>query len=67
VHSGTKLNIDYYLNNKLDEDLMADVFEYFRSEEHFSLEDTLNEFKDDELEPEDVQLIHIKFMSELGN
>lgn len=67
VHSGTKLNIDYYLNNKLDEDLMADVFDYFRTEENFSLEDTLHEFKDDELEPEDVQLIHIKFMSELGN
>jgi ATP-dependent DNA helicase RecQ len=67
VHSGTRINIDYYIGNKLDEDLVADIFEFFRSEENFSIEDTLQEFKDDDLEPEDVQLVHIKFVSELGN
>ena len=67
VHSGTRINIDYYIVNKLDEDLVADIFEYFRSEENFSIEDTLQEFKDDDIEPEDAQLVHIKFVSELGN
>jgi len=67
VHSGTRINIDYYIGNKLDEDLVADIFEFFRSEENFSIEDTLQEFKDDDIEPEDVQLVHIKFVSELGN
>jgi ATP-dependent DNA helicase RecQ len=67
VHSGTRINIDYYIGNKLDEDLVADIFEFFRSEEKFSIEDTLQEFKDDDIEPEDVQLVHIKFVSELGN
>lgn len=67
VHSGTKLNIDYYLNDKLDEDLMADLYDYMRGEEEFSVEDAMQEFKGDDLEPDDIQLVHIKFISELGN
>jgi ATP-dependent DNA helicase RecQ len=67
VHSGTKLNIDFYLNDKLDEDLMADLYEYMRGEEEFSVEDAMQEFKGDDLEPDDIQLVHIKFISELGN
>jgi ATP-dependent DNA helicase RecQ len=44
VHSGTKVNIDYYLNEIMDEDLIHDIYEYFRSAETDSLDDAYEEF-----------------------
>jgi ATP-dependent DNA helicase RecQ len=67
VHSGTKLNLDYYLNDKVDEDLMADIYEYYRTSESDSIEEAFQEFKGDDIEIEDLKLIHIKFLSEMGN
>ncbi|MFN8287454.1 MAG: DNA helicase RecQ [Chitinophagales bacterium] len=67
VNSGTKLNIDYYLNDKFDEDLIGDVYDFFRTHENGSLDEALNEFENDNIEMEDLQLIRIKFMSEMAN
>jgi ATP-dependent DNA helicase RecQ len=67
VHSGTKVNIDYYLNEIMDEDLIHDIYEYFRSAESDSLDDAYEEFKNDDVDVENLQLVRLKFMSELAN
>ncbi len=68
VQSGTKIDINYYINEVLDEDHQDDVFEYFRDEaENESIEVALNELGRDEYTEEDIRLIRIKFISELGN
>ena len=67
VNSGTKLNIDYYLNDILDEDLTTDIYDYFRSAESDSLDDAFEEFKNDDVDLENLQLVRVKFMSELAN
>ncbi len=67
VHSGTKVNIDYYLNEIMDEDLIADIYEYFRTAESDSLDDACEEFKNDDVDIENIQLVRLKFMSELAN
>ena len=67
VNSGTKLNIDYYLKNIMDEELMGYIYDYFRGATTDSLEDAFEEFKDDNVEIEDIHLVRIKFMSELAN
>ena len=67
VHSGTKLNIDYHLNNVMDEDLVKDIYEYFRSAETDSLDAAMDEFSNDGIEVDEIQLVRIKFMSELAN
>jgi ATP-dependent DNA helicase RecQ len=67
VLSGTKLNIDYHVSNMLDEDLLKDIFDYYRSSETDSLEAALDEFSGDSIEPDDMRLVRIKFMSEMAN
>ncbi|MDX2442894.1 MAG: DNA helicase RecQ [Bacteroidales bacterium] len=67
VQSGTKLNIDYYINEVLDEDHQDDIFEYFKEDaEDESIEAAKEELSDDYTE-EDIRLMRIKFMSEVGN
>jgi ATP-dependent DNA helicase RecQ len=68
INSGTRLNIDYYIDTVLDKDHQDEIFEYFREEaETESLEDALNELGEDEYTEEDIRLMRIKFISELGN
>jgi len=68
VQSGTKLNLDYYINQVIDEDKQDDIFEYFREEaETESIESALEELGEDEYSEEEVRLMRIKFFSELGN
>ena len=66
VLSGTKVNIDYYINDILDEDSQEEIFEYFNDAETDSLEDALSEF-DDDFSEEELRLMRIKFYSEIGN
>ena len=66
VHSGTKVNIDYYLNDILDEDSQEDIYEYFMEADSDSLEEAMEEFEDDFTEDE-IRLMRIKFMSEVAN
>ncbi|MFP4366387.1 MAG: DNA helicase RecQ [Bacteroidales bacterium] len=68
VNSGTKLNIDYYINDMIDDERQAEVFEFFREEaESESVEDALAELGEDDYSEEDIRLMRIKFISELGN
>lgn len=68
VNSGTKLDLDYYLNEVLDEERQEEVFKYFRDEaETESIDAALDELGEDEYSEEDIRLMRIKFMSEMGN
>ena len=66
VYSGTKINIDYFLHEIMEEDHIEEIFEYFKESESDSLEDAINEFGMDYTE-EEIRLIRIKFLSEMGN
>ncbi|MCL3779965.1 DNA helicase RecQ [Prolixibacteraceae bacterium JC049] len=68
VNSGTKLNIDYYIDMVMDEDHQEEVFDYFREDaETDSINEAIDELGEDEYTEEDIRLMRIKFMSELGN
>lgn len=68
VNSGTKLNLDYYINEVLDEEHQDEVFDYFREEaETESVEDALKALGEDEYSEEEIRLMRIKFISEMGN
>ncbi len=68
VNSGTKLNLDYYIENVIDEERQAEVYEYFREEaESESVMEALVELGEDDYTEEDIRLMRIKFISELGN
>jgi len=66
VSSGTKLNIDYYVNSVIDEDRQQDIYSYFMEEaESGSLEEAINELAG-EFEEEEIRLVRIKVLAE-GN
>ncbi len=68
VNSGTKLNIGYYIDQVLDEDRQEEIYEYFMEEtESGSLDEALEELGEEEYSIEDIRLMRIKFLSELGN
>jgi len=67
VNSGTRLNIDYYINDVLDEDHQEEIFDYFREAKVDSIEEALEELGEDEYSEEDVRLMRVKFMSDMGN
>jgi ATP-dependent DNA helicase RecQ len=67
VNSGTRLNIDYYVNSVIDEERQHDIYSYFREEaESDSLEEAMNELGS-EFEEEEIRLVRVKFLSEMGN
>lgn len=65
VYSGTKINIDYFLNEVIDEDHMADIFDYFQEAESDDLEDAINELG--MFTEEEIRLVRIKFISDMAN
>ena len=67
VNSGTKLNLDYYIDEMIDEDHQQEVYEYFREAETESVTDALQELGADEYTEEEIRLMRIKFLSEMGN
>ena len=68
VNSGTKLNIDYYLNNMMEQDHQDDIYDYFMEDaEDESIENALKELGEDNFTEEEIRLMRIKFISELGN
>lgn len=67
VNSGTKINIDYYIRQTIDEDKTDDIYEYFRTE---AVSDSLKEASDElgkGYTEEEIRLVRIKFLSEMGN
>nr|WP_256484276.1 DNA helicase RecQ [Mucilaginibacter flavidus] len=67
VNSGTKLNLNYYIDEVIDEDKQEEVFDYFRTAEVDSTEEALAELGSDDYTIEEIQLMRIKFISEMGN
>ncbi len=66
VYSGTKINISYFINEVIDDDHQEDIFEYFKESESDDLSDAIKELGSDYSEDE-IRLVRIKFLSELGN
>ena len=67
VYSGTKLNIDYYINENIDDDTVADIYDYFREDaESDSLQDAMEELGPG-YDERDVRLVRIKFLCEVAN
>jgi ATP-dependent DNA helicase RecQ len=67
VNSGTRLNLDYYIDSMIDEERQHDIYLYFREEaESDSLEDAVKELGS-EYEEEEIRLVRIRFLSEMGN
>ncbi len=66
VYSGTKLNIDYFLEDVMDDDHVDDIYEYFRESDTDDLDTAMDELGGDYTEDE-VRLVRIKFFSEMAN
>lgn len=68
VNSGTRLNIDYYINSILDEDVVDDIYTYFKEDaETDSIEEAMKELDDTGYSEEEVRLVRVKFISDMGN
>ena len=67
VNSGTKLDINYYLEDNMDEETMEEVFDYFHEAETDKVDDAFNELKDEDINREEIQMVRIKFISEVVN
>ena len=66
VYSGTKLNIDYFLEEEMDEDHIDDIYDYFAESETDRLSEAVDELGGDYTE-EEIRLVRIKFISEMAN
>lgn len=65
VFSGTKINIDYFLDEVIDEDHMADIFDYFQEAESDDMEEAIKELG--MYTEEEIRLVRIKFISDMAN
>jgi ATP-dependent DNA helicase RecQ len=66
VRSGTRINLDYHLNEILDEDQIEEIFDYFMEADSEDLQEAHKEF-DGEYDEEELRLVFIKFLSEVAN
>jgi len=66
-YSGTRLNLDYYLEQLMDDDRQDDILDYFMNAESDDIEDALIEFEQEDYSEEDLRLMRIKFLSEHAN
>ena len=66
VYSGTKINIDYFLDEVIDEDRIEDIYDYFQESETDNLQLAYDELTGEYTE-EEIRLVRIKFISEMAN
>ena len=66
VYSGTRLNIDYFLEEIMDEDHMLEIYDYFKESTTDKIDEAMDELGDDYTEDE-IRLVRIKFISEMAN
>ncbi|MDR2121278.1 MAG: DNA helicase RecQ [Tannerella sp.] len=66
VYSGTRINIDYFIDEAMDEDHVENIYDYFKESETDDLEIAINELGSDYTE-EEIRLIRVKFLSEMAN
>jgi ATP-dependent DNA helicase RecQ len=67
VSSGTKVNINYYINSIIDEDKQEEIYEYFKESETDSVVEALKELGEEDYTEEEIRLIRIKFIAEFGH
>ena len=67
VHSGTKLNIDYYIEDEVDEYSLEDTYEYFMQAETDDPDLAFQTLKEEDVTIEEIKLVRIKFLSEMAN
>lgn len=67
VSSGTRVNIDYYIQDIVDEDKQDEIYDYFKTAATDSVEEAMKELGEDDYSEEEIRLMRIKFLSDLGN
>ncbi|MBR1630792.1 MAG: ATP-dependent DNA helicase RecQ, partial [Paludibacteraceae bacterium] len=67
VYSGTKLNNDYFIEEIIDPDKAEEIFEYFKTAETDKVSDALEELGEDDFTEDEIRLVRIKFLSDMGN
>jgi len=67
VYSGTKLDISYYIDDTIDEEIQDEIIEYFKSAETDSIVEAVKELEDAEIGENEIRLMRLKFISEYGN
>ncbi|MDD4384450.1 MAG: HRDC domain-containing protein, partial [Bacteroidales bacterium] len=68
VNSGTKLNIDYYIQSTIDNEKVDEIFDYFREEaETESIEEAIEYLGEEDFTEEEIRLVRVQFISEIGN
>jgi ATP-dependent DNA helicase RecQ len=67
VYSGTKINIDYFLNEVMEPDHVDEIFDYFKTAETDKVDAALRELGEDDFSDIEIRLVRIKFLSEIGN
>jgi len=66
-YSGTKLNLDYYINQIMDRNRQHDIYDYFMTAESDSIKTALEDLREDDVSEEELRLMRIKFLSEVAN
>ena len=66
LDSGYKVNIDYFLQEIMDPDDVADIYEFFREQDKDDLQAAIDEFGND-IDENEIRLVRIKFISEMAN
>ncbi|MFT4524079.1 MAG: ATP-dependent DNA helicase RecQ [Bacteroidia bacterium] len=67
LSSGTKISLEYYINEEIDEDKQEEVHDYFLESDDDSVQAALDELGEDDYTEEEIRLLRIKFISELGH
>ena len=67
VDSGTRLNIDYYIEETMDPDHRDEIYDYFLDADNDSVEEALQELGEDEYSENEIRLVRIQFLSNEGN
>ncbi|MCZ6693033.1 MAG: ATP-dependent DNA helicase RecQ, partial [Bacteroidetes bacterium] len=66
-YSGTKLNLDYYIHQILDEEKQEEIYDYFMNSETDSIDTAFQELGEEDYTEEEIRLMRIKFLSEIAN
>ena len=67
VDSGTRLDINYYLDENMDEDVIEEIYDYFSEAESDSSNEAFAELQEDDVTMEEIQLVRVKFITEMAN
>ncbi len=67
IASGTKLNIDYHLNEQIDDDVIEEIMDYFSESENLDIDAAVEELEEEGISYEEIELVRIKFYSDVAN